>query len=123
MLCSLLTWAALRFGMPGVTLALATLAVIMSTSDAVDIGPLLWGGDSQPDRLLEAQLVLVVISTTWFLLAISYSEVEVAEQSSRQEQARLRALGDNLPDGMVYQVVREKDGKCDFFTLVPESSA
>jgi PAS domain S-box-containing protein len=113
-LIALLGWAALRLGQRGVTVAIAVLAVIAVTSSAVRIGPLLWGGDSLTDRLLLAQMFLACTAATGFLLAASYAESKSAEQSAREDQARIRAIGDNLPNGMVYQIVRERDGSKRF---------
>ena len=110
LLVALLAYAALRLGQRGVTLALALLAVIGVTSQAVSAGPLAWGGDDPTDRLLLMQMFLACTAVTGFLLAASYAQSRSAEQASREDQARLRALGDNLPNGMVYQVVREHDG-------------
>jgi PAS domain S-box-containing protein len=107
---ALLAYAALRLGQRGVTLALAVLAVIGVTSQAVSAGPLTWGGDSPADRLLLVQMFLVCTAVTGLLLAASYAQSRSAERASREDQARLRTLGDNLPNGMVYQVVREHDG-------------
>jgi hypothetical protein len=42
------------------------------------------------------------------------TERKEAEQALRESEARLRALSDNLPGSMVYQVVREPDGTMRF---------
>ena len=48
------------------------------------------------------------------LLCAIRNEAESAGRASKEDQARRRALGDNLPHGMVYQVVREHDGAVHF---------
>jgi PAS domain S-box-containing protein len=114
LLVALLAWSALRFGMKGTTFALVLLAVITVTSSTVRQGPLLWGGEDPTHRLLLAQLFIWVVTVVGLLLATSYTEAKSAERSAREDQARVRALGDNLPDGMIYQVVRELNGTMRF---------
>jgi PAS domain S-box-containing protein len=114
LLVALIAWAALRFGQRMVTLALVLLGAIAITSKAATVGPLLWGGDSLIDRLLMVQMYLACTAVVGLLLAAGYAEAKSAERSAREEQARLRALGDNLPDGMVYQVLRDRDGTMRF---------
>jgi PAS domain S-box-containing protein len=111
---ALLAWPALRFGQRSVTLAVVMLAAILLTSTAVSAGPLLWGGQNHEERLLLSQLYLGFAAATGMLLAASHAESISAEQSAQEGQARLRALGDNLPNGMVYQVVQEHDGSMRF---------
>jgi PAS domain S-box-containing protein len=48
------------------------------------------------------------------LLAARYAEILENQQQLRDKEAQLRALGDNLPGGMTYQVVRERDGSMRF---------
>jgi PAS domain S-box-containing protein len=114
MLVALLAWPALRLGQRSVTLALVMLAAIAVTSRAGSVGLPLWGGESHLERLLAVQVYLAFTVVTGLLLSASFTETLSAERSSREDQARLRALGDNLPNGMVYQVVRERDGRTRF---------
>ena len=114
MLVALLAWPGLRFGQRGVTLALTVLAAAVLTSGAASGGPLPWGGGSPNQNLLSAQIFLGFAGFAAMLLAAAYAEARGAEQSSRDDQDRLRALGDNLPNGVVYQVVREIDGSRRF---------
>jgi integral membrane sensor domain MASE1 len=111
---ALLAWAALRPGRRCVTLALVTLAVAALTSDAVSVGPLLWGGDTHTERVLLVQMYLACTAFTGLLLAGSYSESKAARLAAIDSEARIRAIGDNLPGGMVYQVVRDHDGAMRF---------
>ena len=114
MFAALLAWPALRFGQRGVTLALIGLAGVAITSTAVIVGPSPLGGASPTERLLLVQIFLGITGVSVFLLTSSYTEAKIAERSSREDQIRLRALGDNLPNGMVYQVAREVDGSMRF---------
>ncbi|MBF0500669.1 MAG: MASE1 domain-containing protein [Candidatus Riflebacteria bacterium] len=113
-LVAALAWPAFRFGQQGVTVALVLLGGILVTSKGVSIGPLLFGGKDPTERLLAAQIFLGFASSTGFFLAASYSEMKVSEKTALDEHMRLRALGDNLPNGIVYQVVREHDGRMRF---------
>lgn len=117
MLLGLLVWPALRLGPRSVTLALALLAILAVTSKAVSAGPLVGGGADPLESLLMAQVRFAFMTATGLLLAASYAEAQAAERSAREGHNRLRALGDNLPNGMVYQGVREHDGSMRFLYL------
>ena len=62
--------------------------------------------------LLGAALVMGLLIRG--LLATRYAEMLAAQEELRAKEAQLRALGDNLPGGMTYQVVREPDGSMRF---------
>ncbi|MCX6546296.1 MAG: MASE1 domain-containing protein [Acidobacteria bacterium] len=110
----LLAWPALRIGQRGVTLALAILAAVAVASHAIEAGPSPLGGETAYVRLLWLQVYLGITAITGFLLAASYAETRAAERHAREEQTRLRTLGDHIPDSIVYQVVRGHDGKMRF---------
>lgn len=117
LLVALLAYAAIRLGQRGVTLSLAILSVVAITSEAMSTGPSPLGGLTMNNRLLLLQVFLSCIAITGYIVAASYSESRSAERLSREEQSRIRVLGDNLPDGMVYQIVREQDGSMRFLYL------
>jgi PAS domain S-box-containing protein len=48
------------------------------------------------------------------LLAARYREMMQTQEELRGKEEQLRALGDNLPGGMIYQVARERDGSMRF---------
>ncbi|MCX6632700.1 MAG: MASE1 domain-containing protein [Candidatus Solibacter sp.] len=114
MLVGLLAWPALRLGQREVTLAMVVLAAMTLAGEAVYTGPLLWGGADPVERLLAVQVWIAFIAATGLLLTASYAEAQSAERSAREEHMRLQALGDNLPHGMVYQVVGDRDGSRRF---------
>jgi PAS domain S-box-containing protein len=51
------------------------------------------------------------------LLAARYAEMLSTQEELRSKEAQLRALGDNLPGGMTYQVMRDFDGSSRFLYL------
>jgi PAS domain S-box-containing protein len=114
MLPVLLAWPALRFGARTVTLALVVLVALSVVSDATVLGPMLWSGHTPVERLLALQIFLAFCAATGFVLMASAAEARRADRESREDHDRLRALGDNLPNGMVFQVLRELDGTMRF---------
>jgi PAS domain S-box-containing protein len=77
----------------------------------VSTGPLIWDGADSLDRLLAVQIWLGFFAATGLLLTASCAEAQSAERISREAHTRLQTLGDNLPNGMVFQIVREPDGR------------
>ena len=61
----------------------------------------------------DAELVTEVAERTWATV-----ERTRAETSLRESEAQLRAIGDNLPGGMVYRIVMRGDGSDRRFALV-----
>ena len=110
----LIAWASLRSGQRTVTLALIMLGISAIISKPAIAGPLLWAGDNLTDRLLLVQTYLGCTTVVGLLLTASHADAKSKEHSLKEEHSRLRALGDNLPDGMVYQVVREHNGSMRF---------
>lgn len=56
----------------------------------------------------------VMAMITRNLLAARYAEILESQEELRAKEAQLRALGDNLPGGMTYQVMRDFDGSSRF---------
>lgn len=101
-----LVWAGMRLGMRGATLLLLLLALAETGMTVLKIGLFPLGGSSPADRILAVQLFLAAKSTITLLLSASIAERQLALEALREGEARLRMLGDNLPDSMVYQVAR-----------------
>ncbi len=114
MLPVLLGWAALRFGPRTVTLALVLLGGLSLVNPAVRVGPGLWGGQTEAVRVFEVQIFVAFCAVAGFLLATSPAEAMRAEHASREGHERVRALSDNLPNGMVYQADRDQHGHMRF---------
>jgi PAS domain S-box-containing protein len=103
---ALLAWVAFRLGTRGTTAFLAILAVI-AIGHTVGSEPAALAGYSPAERLLLVQLFVGMASVTGLLMAASAAERRLSE-------AALRVLGDNLPDGMVYQATLDADGSRRF---------
>jgi PAS domain S-box-containing protein len=110
---ALLTWPALRFGQRGTTLAVLALAGIGVVATLSDGAP----GSDFSTRVLGVQAFVAVAALSSFLLAAVYAEATDAAGAAREEQVRLAAISDHLPDGMVYQTLREHDGRMRFVHL------
>ncbi len=112
-----LAFIALRLGLCGATTAVFLLAALAVTSSAVSIGPLPWVGVTPTNRLLAVQTFLACAAGTGLVLAASFAESRSSERAARDEQARFQTLGNNLPNGMVYEIVRDFDGAMRFAYL------
>jgi two-component system cell cycle sensor histidine kinase/response regulator CckA len=114
LLFALMAWPALRFGQRSVATAVVILAAFGLGSGGITAGPSLLGGSTYLERLFMFQLYLGTIAMTGYLLAASYFEAASEAQTAFEEKQRVTFLGDNLPRGMIYQVVREHDGRMHF---------
>jgi signal transduction histidine kinase len=100
-----LTWAALRFGPRGATLAVAVAAGFVVWTSANHVGPFSFASIT-PD-VLEIQLFIAVAAVTTFCLAAVVDEREVFGDSLRASRTRLVEASDaerrrivrNLHDG------------------------
>ena len=95
-LVALLVWAALRLGLPVVTIALTLLAVIASVSAAMQDGRTPLGGESLIERLLLAQTYLAITSATGLLLVASDAERDSAARGALADQANRRLAEEQL---------------------------
>jgi two-component system, cell cycle sensor histidine kinase and response regulator CckA len=86
---SLLLWAALRFGMCGVTSGLSFAAVIVVVSAAADrlTHPFSYG--SQSNGAIVVEVYLLVMAVPSLLLAAVVTEREEAQKALRESEARL----------------------------------
>ena len=110
MVIGVLAWCGLRFGQRTVTLVLVALAAFAVTSRAINLEPFVWGRETPQEQLLTIQVYLAVVGSSGLLLAAAYAEAKAAE-------AHVRAVGDNLPEGAVYQLLHERDGSKRFLYL------
>jgi hypothetical protein len=110
MVIAVLAWCRLRFGQRTVTLVLVALASLAVTSKATNLEPFFSPEETPQKRLLTIQVYLAVVGSSGLLLAAAYAEAKSAG-------VQLVAIGDNLPDGAVYQILRERDGSKWFLYL------
>ena len=89
-------WAALRLGLPVVTIALTLLAVIAGVSAAMQDGRTPLGGASLIERLLLAQTYLAITSATGLLLVASDAERDSAARGALADQANRRLAEEQL---------------------------
>jgi len=114
MLASLMVWAAFRLGIRGVSTAMSTVAAVAISVVLTGTRVFPLGGATLSEQLLLVQVFLVVMGVTGLLLASALAEGRTATDVARENADRLRVLGDNLPNGVIYQVVRELDGRMRF---------
>lgn len=70
----------------------------------------------------QERIEILVLGAIVFLAAIALlfrylRRLERSEESLRASEARIRSIGDNLPDGMIYQLVQEPGGRKNFTYL------
>lgn len=82
-----LLWAALRFGTPGVTLALIILAAITTSFAAA--GPAAGLAGPSPDHVLDLQLYLAAMAVPSLFLAAVVTERTQMEEALREREARM----------------------------------
>ncbi len=107
----LLSWPAMRFGPRGVAVGLFLLTLIISTSNAVSAGPLMFGGANSVERLLSAQIFIIFSAISGFLLASSYNELKSSEQIISESQKQYSDLVERTMD-LVTRV--DKEGRIIF---------
>jgi PAS domain S-box-containing protein len=112
-----LAWGALRLGPRGVmtlemALAFVSLALTLKSQTLFPMG-----GSNETQHMLMVQLFLGVSTAIALLLAASFAEGKNTEQSLREIDSSLRALGDNLPNGMVYQMEMNPGGHTRYLYL------
>jgi PAS domain S-box-containing protein len=109
MLIAPLAWAALRVGPRGVITIQSIVAAVVLAATVFGYGLFPLGGKNPTEQMEFLQLFLAGTCGFALLLAASFSEQKLAQLSLLHSDAGLRALGDNLPNGVVYQVTRDSD--------------
>ena len=101
-----LMWAALRFGMRGVTLALVVLAAISIQSAMEGRVPGISIQDSRLDAVIIVQLYLAVMAVPSLFLAAAMDERREAERKIRESRHLLQTLIDGTPDAVYIKDLR-----------------
>ncbi|MGC3958608.1 MAG: PAS domain S-box protein [Verrucomicrobiota bacterium] len=117
MLCVITLWMALRFGPRTAATTLTLIGVIAILATGLGHGSYPLGGATRTDRLLMVQTFLGIVGGVSLLLAISQGQRRASEDLLRRSEARFRTIADNLPNSMIYQVMRENDGTMKFLHL------
>jgi PAS domain S-box-containing protein len=76
-------------------------------------------------RLQGYSIIFATLALAGFAMALimrglvvsRYAEIDKTQEELRAKETQLRALGDNLPGGMVYQVMRDFDGTMRFLYI------
>lgn len=110
MLAPIVVWAAFRLGIRGVTAAMTSLALVAVAVVLRAPASFPLGGETLAQRLFLVQVFLAAITVTGLFLASALAEARTATVEAREYAERLKAIGDNIPNGVLYQVVRELDG-------------
>jgi PAS domain S-box-containing protein len=114
MLACGMVWASFRLGIRGVSAAMTTVAIAAISTVLSGAADLPLGGSNVPEQLFLVQVFLGVIGLTGLLLGSALAERRAAGDVARETIDQLRALGDNLPSGIVAQLVTDPDGSTRF---------
>jgi PAS domain S-box-containing protein len=101
MMFAVISWGALRFNIATIASSVLVLAVIAVTGDAINVGPLLWGGNTPQERLLIAQMFISILATTGLILSASLTETRNAARTIKQSEERFRTLIEQAPEAIV----------------------
>lgn len=100
-LLGLVAWAALRFGMRGVTFTITVFAVVGISASQNMSTPLLWGGVSPAQRLIHMQAFIAFTAVLGYLLAASYHQAKSAEHDARANEEWFRNLMHTSFEGLI----------------------
>lgn len=103
-----LGWVALRFGVAGVALASAVMAMVANVATAAGQGPFIALNGSAQTHLSITQLYLLSVTVTMWLLAIEGAErVEAGAQREAERAARVRAESANALGSLSELLMRQ----------------
>ncbi|MEP7383116.1 MAG: PAS domain-containing protein [Gemmatimonadota bacterium] len=110
MLASFMVWAAFRLGIRGATAAMSSVAVVAIYVVLTRPASFSLGGTNITEQLFLLQVYLAVMGLTGLLLASALAERSEAADAARENGDRLRALADNLPNRVIFQLVQDASG-------------
>jgi PAS domain S-box-containing protein len=105
-----LLWAAIRFGMPGATGALAVLSTFIVEAAILGHGP--YAGRAPLDVALALQNYVVMRSLPLLFVAVAIEHRWRAEQALRESEGRFRRMAESAP---VLLWMSGTDKLCNFF--------
>jgi PAS domain S-box-containing protein len=105
-----LLWAAVRFGSPGASTAIGTVAFLTIWSAAHGHGP--FSGGSPEQNAVSVQIFLIVLAVPILFLGTLMEELASGEIELRESEARFRTMADAAP---VLIWMTGPDKLCTFF--------
>ena len=109
-LLPLLLWAALRFGIAGISHSMIVVAFLAIVGAVHTRGPFV--GDTPVNNVLSLQLFLLVSATSFMVLAAVVEDHKAVEQRLRESEERFRLVADTAPG---YIWMSGVDKLCYFF--------
>ncbi len=106
----LLFWAAIRFGLPGASGAIAVMTCFAVNAAIHSRGP--FAGQSPADTAFTLQEFLLLRAAPLYLVAILIQQEQGVEDSLQESEARFRVMADTAP---VMVWMSGADKLCDFF--------
>ena len=113
-----LLWAALRFGVRGVTAALVVLAAIAIRFAAAGRDESLFAVPSHLDVVIGVQLYLALMAVPALVLAAVVYEREQAHEAMRQAAQSYRSLFKHMVEGLAYCRMLFEDGRAQDFVYL-----
>ncbi|RPJ08722.1 MAG: response regulator [Spirochaetaceae bacterium] len=112
-LVALLAWAGLRMHQRAATIALVIMAGFALAGNSLFSG-FLWEGEDLENHMLSMQLFISFTVIMGLLLSASTSEKNRALRMAHEDRLRIQTIGDNVPDGVIFQAILELDGSIRF---------
>jgi len=110
----ILLWAALRFGLRGTTAANLLFALLVGFFTSHYLKGLTPAEIASGDYVPTVQSFLAIAVLVTLVPTIVIADRSRKVLALQESEERFRLLSDNLPDSMVYQIVRETDGRGRF---------
>lgn len=110
LLLPFLLWAALRFGIAGISHSMVMVAILAIIGAVHGRGPFV--SDTAVNNVLSLQLFLLVSATSFMVLAALVEDHKAAEQHLRESEERFRLVADTAP-GLIWMSGIDK--LCYFF--------
>ena len=104
-----LLWAAIRFGMPGTSGAIALLTFFAVFAMLADVGP--FSGASPAETREALQYFLLLGAAPLYLIAVLIQQKQAVEEYLRESEQRFRSVADSAP---VMIWLSDAERRCEF---------